>query len=214
MNSIEKITDRITKEAEEYAEETLEKARERAKAILSDANKRAEQIKAEKKKMATFEGEAIISRAASSADILERNILLDAKSVIIDGIYEKAETAISEMDDKRYLDFLTASLDNAIPFLISSEELNDGDGEAGKNGLFLLTLNEKDKMLFGNKLIAYASALVKETGRSILLSPDTPTFSGGLKLRLGNVEANLTLSDLIKASRETTEAEVYGILFR
>ena len=214
MNSIEKITLRITKEAEDYAEDTIQKARERAEAIISDAKKKAEEIRNAKNEKACLEGNAIINRAASSADILERNILLDAKSVIIDGIYEKAEAAVAEMDGERYLSFLTASLSDAISFLASSEDCSEDDEETEKTELFLLTLNKKDKKLFGKKLITFASGLIKETGRKIELSDSCGDFSGGLKLQLGTIEANLTLSALIKASKEETESSVYGILFR
>ena len=214
MNSIEKITKRITEEAESYAAEAKKNAAERAESIISDANKKAEEIKAAYAERAEKESAEVINRAASSADILERNILLDAKSVIIDEVYKKAEKAFSEIDGERYFDFLVRTLKSAIDFLSSAQDSEEEGCEEEKSDLYVLTLNERDGKNHGKKLLASVKTEVSAQKRSIVLSERCGDFSGGLKLSLGNIEASATTEALIKAAKEKTEAEVYGILFR
>lgn len=214
MNSIEKITKRIIEEAESYAVEAKKNATERAESIISDANKKAEEIRAAYAERAEKESAEVINRAASSADILERNILLDAKSVIIDEVYEKAERAFSEIDSKRYFDFLVRTLKGAIEFLTTAQDYGESDYEEENSELYVLTLNENDTEKFGKKLLASVKSEVGAQNRAIVLSEKRGNFLGGLKLSLGNVEASATTEALIKATKEKTEAEVYGILFR
>ncbi len=214
MNSIEKITKRITEEAVSYAVGVKKSASERAESIISDANKRAEEIKSAYAERAEKESDEVINRAASSADILERNILLDAKSVIIDEVYKKAEKAFSEIDGERYFDFLVRTLKGAIDFLSSSQDGEDDGYEEENFELYVLTLNERDREKFGKKLLASVKSEVSAQKRSIALSEKDGDFSGGFKLSLGNIEASATTEALIKAAKEKTEADVYGILFR
>ena len=214
MNGIEKITKRIIDEAECYAAEVKKSAEGRAKDIISDAKKKAEEIKSAYAEKAARESEAIITRAASSADILERNILLDAKSVIIDEVYQKAETAFSEISPESYFDFLVKALKDAIEFL-SAAQTDDGNGEKEDNdGVYLLTLNARDSERLGKKLVASVKSKVTEQDGNIALSESHGDFSGGFKLSLGSIEASATAQALLRAAREKTEADVYGILFR
>ena len=212
MNSIEKITSRITKEAEDYAAEAIKTTKERAQVIISDAKTAAEKHRAEVSEKCKKECDAIINRAASSADILERNILLDAKSVIIDKVFKKAEKEFSEIDCNRYFDFLIKTLNNAIVFFDVSEAENEEETEEDEN-IYILTLNSTDKEKYGKKLLNSVKETVSAQGKSIELSKTPGDFSGGLKLRLGNIEISGTLESLFKAAKEKTEAKVYNILF-
>ncbi len=213
MNSIEKITKRITEEAEGYASEAKKSAKERSESITADANKKAEEIKRSYAERAAKESNAIITRAASSADILERNILLDAKSVIIDGVYEKAEKAFLETAPERYLDFLIRTLRGAIEFLSVAQDGDEDESEEEKSSLYVLTLNARDCEKFGKKLLMSVKAEVSGQGRDIELSESFGDFSGGLNLSLGSTAVSATTKALLKAAREKTEAKVYGILF-
>ncbi len=214
MNSIEKITKRITEEAESYASEAKKSAANRAERIISDANQRATEIKDSYSERAARESDAIITRAASSADILERNILLDAKSLIIDGAYKNAEKAFSEIPEERYFDFLVRTLKGAIEFLSAAEDEEAEEGGEEKNALYLLTLNARDAEKFGKRLLASVKAEVSGQSGNISLSEVVGDFSGGLTLSLGSIEVLATVESLLKAAREKTEADVYGILFR
>lgn len=212
MNSIEKITSRITREAEAYAEEALKTACERAEAIISDARKKAEDIKREYAERAETEAKAVISRAASSADVLERNILLDAKSVMLDDIYKRAEEQLIKADESTYFGFLIKTLKSAVEFLSDSEDCEDCEDDA--SDVYVLTLNAEDGKRFGKQLLDSVGDLLRSQGKRIELDSVNGDFSGGLRLRLGSVEASATVDTLLKAAREKTEADVYGILFR
>ncbi len=209
MNSIEKITSRITREAEAYAEEALKTACERAETIISDAHKKAEDIKREYAERAETEAKAIISRAASSADVLERNILLDAKSVMLDNVYKRAEEQLIKADESTYFGFLTRTLKSAVDFLSDSEDCEDDASD-----VYVLTLNTEDERRFGKQLLDSVSDSVRSQGRRIEFDSVNGDFPGGLTLRLGSITASATLDVLLKAAREKTEADVYGILFR
>ena len=212
MNSIEIITRRITDEADSYADETVKKARERANSILSDARIRAKEIRRSFTEKAVCESNAIINRAASSADILERNILLDAKSVILDQVYQKTLALLTE-DSERYLSLLKSSLKSAISVLASGEDAPENTAEEEKSETFVLSLNEKDRMLFGQRLLTFGENLTRKTERKLILSDTPGTFIGGLSLRLGSIEISATLETIIKTAKEKTEAQVCEILF-
>lgn len=214
MNSIEKITERITEEARVYAAEAIKKANERAAEIISEAEKNAEEIRLAYAERAEKESAAIILRAASSSDVLDRNILLDAKSVMIDEVFKKAVEAFAKTDTARYFDFLVKTLRSCIDFLSSSEEIEEEGYVEENTDLFVLTLSKDDKAAFGKKLISAVKGDISVQNKKMEISEKDGDFSHGLRVCLGNVEVNATLEALMKTAREKTESEVYGILFR
>lgn len=214
MNSIEKITSRIMGEAEEYAAETIKNAKERAGGIISEAKQKAEAIKSSYVERAEKESLAVINRAASSADILERNILLDAKSVIIDGVFEKAKVSFSEVDKGRYFDFLVKMLRTAAVSLTMCQTFDEEEAGEDKNETFVLTLNAVDTAVYGEKLVSSLKKDLLEQNKKMEISDTPGDFLGGLKLRLGNIEVSGTLDTLLRSLKEKKEAEIYSILFR
>jgi len=201
-------------EAEAYAEDSVKKARERADATVSEAKERATDITLSYSEKAEREAAAIIARASSSADILERNILLDAKSLIIDGIYEKAEKELLKLSGEKYFTLLKKNLLLAIESLSVTEYSDEDETEADFSDTFILTLNAVDNAKYGERLIESVKTAVDNLSKSIELSENFGEFSGGLMLRLGNIEISATLDTLIKGVRAKTETDVYSILFR
>ena len=80
---IEKITDRITAEAEAAYDEAVKSAREEASSILAEANSKAEKILADALQRGQLEKENIIKYRKSVADIDAGKILLQKKQEIL-----------------------------------------------------------------------------------------------------------------------------------
>lgn len=212
MNSIENITSKILSDAQNYADGVKANAAVQCGRILEDAKVRADAVYSELKQKGAKECEAVMVRAASSADVLDRNILLDAKSVKIDRAFEAAEKQLSELPRDRYLAFLVRSLSEAMDNIGEAED--DGFGyEPVSPELFTVFLNEKDRTTLGNELISAVAGKAKRMGCRAALSEKSINILGGLIVRRGDVEINASFEMLLKAARDKYVSEVSRILF-
>ena len=212
MNSIESITSKIISDTREYASGVKSNAEAQCKRIIDDARERAEKSYLDLVEKGKKECEAVIVRAASSADVLDRNILLDAKSAKIDQVFEQAGERLSSLDKKRYLDFLERTLKEAIGSIGRAED--DGFGYEVKDpDLFIVFLNKKDRDRLGKELISAAAPYAKKNGCAVALADACADTSGGLIVRRGDVEINATFEILLRDAREKYTAEISRVLF-
>ena len=104
--SIEKITSKIIKEAEDARDEVLADAKEKSDGILAEAKEKAEQhVKAEAER-GRSEKEKIISRRKSVAEIDSRKVLLQKKQELIGQCFDRAIEEILSMEEQAYLQLL------------------------------------------------------------------------------------------------------------
>lgn len=216
MKNIEVITSRILGEAEEYRQ-----------GLLADADKEISLLKkeyaakriafAEKKQEETAgEIEERQSRAVSSAEVAKRNIILAEKARLLDEAYAKAVSTLLSLPEKDYLAFLSGLLADAIDGLCENEKLRAEHGsekEFAACDTLELILNEKDRKAIGNELLAFGSEKAKTIGKSMVLSEKTAQIGGGFLLRVGEVETNCDLNQLVESVRPQTEQAVYAALF-
>lgn len=212
MNNIENITSKILSDAQNYADGVKANAEAQCARMLDEAKARADGIYSALKEKGKKECEAVIVRAASSADVLDRNILLDAKSVKIDRAFEEAEKQLSELPEDRYLPFLVRTLSLAIENI--GEEEDDGFGyEPVSPELFTVFLNERDSASFGKKLVSAVTPKAESIGCRVVLSKENINVLGGLIVRRGDVEINATFEMLLKAAKDQYISEISSILF-
>lgn len=212
MSGIEKITRKITADAENYSAEVKKNADSQAEQMLSEAAARAEKAYGDIISKAARECDAVIARSVSSADILERNILLDAKSTLTEKAFEKALTALSELDAERYSEFLVRKLTEAINAIGDAED--DGYGYDVKDpDLYVVTLNKADTAKYSTMLSDKLSAVVKAKKCRLAFSDKNADIKGGFLLRRGEIEINASFETLIENARGTVTADVCRTLF-
>ena len=119
MTGLNKITERIVGDAEKYANDLLDDAKLRADDIITEAECEGVKIVAESVKSGNAESEKIISRAKSSSVLTERNILLKAKTELIDEAFAKAEEKIAALPYERYKKFIEGCFCEAMADLNS-----------------------------------------------------------------------------------------------
>lgn len=191
--SIEKITSKITGEAEQARSQVLAEAQARQQAILRDAEAKARALIEGERARALAEKEKTIRRRKSVVDIDCRKIILQKKQDLIGQCFDKAADAITSMEEADYLQLLTA--------LGKQTGFTEG----------LLIFNEKEQQAIGEKVAAALNQAVGTQGFQV--SKETRSVRGGYLLQSGKVCINNTVEGLIEENRDQLSPEVAAMLF-
>ena len=193
MNGIEKITARITAEANEAAA-----------AVIAEAEKTAGEIRAAYRKKADEAYEARMNevrlgaeREQRAAKLQSRKDTLALKQSILERAYGRAKEKLLALPEEKYTAFLASQA-----------------GHAAVTGHERIVINSQDRSM-GEAIVRGANAILTERGlpAGLTLSDESGDFSGGLKLREGSVEVNCTVDTLLALSRNSLDAEIAAILF-
>ena len=219
MKGLDKITERILADAKERARVILEEAQSDCRTAAAEYAARADAIAKEIADRAMQEGEQLISRARSTAAMTRRNILLAAKSEMIDETFEAAKKQICDTDYGKYRELLVALLSCALMEQASDERktLAFGD-EVTEFDTFEVLFNENDRARFGESVIEGARRVTErrigaERAAKLRLSAECADIDGGLILRYGDVETNCSLAVLLREMRRDLEGKISAILF-
>ncbi len=219
MTGVEKITDRITADAAKEAQAILSAAEAECRKLAEEYGNRTISERDRISERAQEEGQRIIERAKSTAEMNHRAVLLAAKSALIDEVYEKAREEIRDTDFGKYRELLTALLVSALLELAKSEETSAALGdEAEPYDRIEVLFNRDDREKYGAAVVAEVRRRnERRIGAARLeklcLSEDVAAIDGGLVLRYGNIETNCSLSVLLAEMRRETEGKVASILF-
>ena len=219
MTGVEKITDRIAADAAKEAQATLGAAEVECRKLAEEYGNRTIGERDRVAERAQAEGQRMIERAKSTADMNHRAVLLAAKSALIDEVYEKARAKILDTDFGKYRELLTALLVSALLELAKSEETSAALGdETEPYDRIEVLFNHDDREKYGAAVVAEVRRRNERrigTARleKLCLSEDTAAIDGGLVIRYGNIETNCSLSVLLAEMRRETEGKVASILF-
>lgn len=191
--SIEKITSKITCDAEKAAEAVRAEAAEKCDEIIRAAEARAEEILAAGERRSAEDKEKLIIRKKSVADIDGRKMILETKQKLIGRCFDLAVDKIVSLEKDRYIAFLTALV----------KKTGEKEGE--------LILNPSDRSRLGEELISALGTEIE--GCRITLSTETRNIRGGFLLKKGLVYMNGTVETLIEEAREELAGEVASQLF-
>lgn len=191
--SLEKITSKITGEAEAVRAQLLAEAEAERDGILSRAEKEAADLIAAEEARGLSEKEKMISRRKSVADIDCRKLILQKKQELISQCFEKAVDAMVSMDETAYLKLLTAL----------------GVKTGRKEGLLIFNKTEKERI--GQKLADALNAAVD--GGAFSVAEETRNLRGGYLLQSGKVYINNSMEALVEEHRDGLRADVYAVLF-
>lgn len=194
MSGIDRITEKILNQAKLQAENTVSHANEEAVKNRQNLEKRFERTLEHEHKRAEAKGKEAAGRIIANTSLEGRKSRLAARQEIVDRVFEEVKTRLAGLPEKEYLDFLCSL---AIPFLSKDDNT--------------LILSEKDADSIGEKLVGML--MDKSKGMKIGLSDERARTAGGLIVKSGDIQINLTLEAMTRVEREKLETEVVGILF-
>ena len=194
MNGIEKITARITQDAQAEIDRILADAREQAAQITAryqaQADAEAQSLAARNEKAAAEREERLVSVAQMEA----RKVALAAKQEMVEQVYRRALEKLRTMPQEQYTDVLAALLVQASA---------TGTEEA------IFSAEDRDKA--GKAAVAKANGQLPKGGLTV--SRETRNIAGGFILKDNNVEVNCTFDTLVRLQRAETAGAVAKKLF-
>ena len=221
INGLNKITDKILSEAQAKADKILAEAKAECDRINAEYAERAEKIRSEISTEAEKGGMEYVARIRSTAATSTRNLLLQTKSDLIDGVFSSVLEQTRNLELQKYNEILIGLLSAALLEQMDSEETSRtlyGEEEALAPESYEVLFNQRDRDRSGKAVIegvkAHLSGKVAAEKLSRLsLATETANIDGGLILRCGNVESNCSFSILFAQLRESLESEVARALF-
>lgn len=190
--SIEKITEKIISEAQEYAESAVADARNQEEDIIAKALKEADKILLNVQNNIKTESDKVFSRRNSLAQLETRKMLLQAKQDAVNECFERAINEIYNMEEEKYINLLVNIL----------FDIGVRSGE--------VIFNKKDSETVGEKVVALAN----EKGNDFRLSEKTIDAKGGFKVVSGKVEITATIESIIDDIKEEVTPDVVKALFK
>ena len=193
MNGIEKITQRITAEAQAEIDRVLGEARAEAEKITAkyqaQADSEAAELDAKNKKAAAEREE----RLAGTAQMEARKAALAAKQEMVEKAYELALKKLCSLPEEKYVDVLAKLL-----------------SQASATGKEEVIFSAKDRSKAGKAAVEKVN---KDGKKQLTLSGETRSIPGGFILRSEKVEVNCAFDTLVRLQKADTAGEVVNKLF-
>ena len=221
INGLNKITDKILSEAQAKANKILADAQAECDRINAEYAERAEKIRSEISGEAEKGGMEYVARIRSTAATNKRNLLLQTKSDLIDGVFAGVLEQTRNLELQKYNEILIGLLSAALLEQIESEETSRnlyGEEDALAPEVYEVVFNQRDRDRSGKAVIEgvqkhLTGKVSAEKLARLSLATQTANIDGGLVLRCGNVESNCSLAILFAQLREGLESEVARTLF-
>lgn len=221
IKGLEKITDKIIADAAAEAERIRSDAKARCEQISAEYRDRAVKRREEMTEIIQREATSQVTRAKSSAEMQKRNLLLAAKSDLVDGVFRGAWDAMKGLSDEAYTALLAGILSAALLEQLETERSSmalNGEDAVEIPEKYEVLLNQNDRTRCGEALITsvcrkLAPKASKEALGRLVLSPKTVPIDGGVILRCGDVEINGSFELLFAQLRSELETEVSSALF-
>ena len=193
MNGIERITQRISADAQAEMDRVLGEARAEAEKITAkyqaQAAAEAADLDARNKKAAAEREE----RLAGTAQMEARKAALAAKQEMVEKAYELALQKLCSLPEEKYAAVLAGLLI-----------------QASSTGKEEVIFSEADRRKVGKAAVEKAN---QEGGKNLTLSGETRSIPGGFILRSGSVEVNCAFDTLVRLQKAETAGDVVKKLF-
>ncbi|MBQ7334978.1 MAG: V-type ATP synthase subunit E [Clostridia bacterium] len=221
INGLEKITDKILAEAQARADRILADAQAECDRISADYAARAEEIRTRLSEEAERVGMDHVSRTKSAVATNKRNLLLQTRSELIDGVFDEALTGVLRLSTEQYTELLIGLLSAAMMEQLEAEHTSRtlyGEEDAMEPEKYEVLLNQRDRDRCGRAVVEgvqkkLGGKVSAEKLAKLTLGGKAVAIDGGLILRCGDIEANCSLSLLFAQLREELEADVSHALF-
>lgn len=193
MNGIEKITQRISADAQGEIDRVLGEARAEAEKITAryqaQADAEAADLDARNQKAAAEREE----RLAGTAQMEARKAALAARQEMVERAYELALQKLCSLPEEKYAAVLAGLLI-----------------QASSTGKEEVIFSDKDRRKVGKAAVEKAN---RDGGKKLTLSGETRSILGGFILRSENVEVNCAFDTLVRLQKAETAGEVVKKLF-
>lgn len=221
INGLNKITDKILSEAQATADKILADAEAECDRINAEYAERAEKIRTDISTEAEKGGMEYVARIRFTAATSKRNLLLQTKSDLIDGVFAGVLEQTRTLELEKYNEILIGLLSAALIEQLEAEDISRnlyGEEEALAPEHYEVIFNQRDRDRCGKAVIEGAQKHLSgkvpaEKLSRLTLATQTAAIDGGLILRCGNVESNCSLALLFAQLRNSLEAEVAHTLF-
>ena len=226
MNGIEKITARISADADQEIAQLQAQAKQQADAILKESAAQAEALSEEILARGRKAADERLERLQSAAQMEKRKLKLAAKQEVLGEAFTAALKRLCDMPDGAYIELLARLAVQASSTgrekLIFSLKDRSRVGKAVVVAANEVLLKERAPELpssvadtavgaFLGKVMNNTTAIVTGTGLS--LSEETRNIMGGFVMVDGDIEINCTFETLVRLQREQLEKEVAQVLF-
>lgn len=222
MTGLEKITAKIISDAENDAKKTVDAAVSEGQRIEREFLERAARARDDMVSYAESEASNRIARIKSAMALEQRNVVLAAKSELIDEAFALAKKDIAEMDGKKYIELISDILSSVMlgqGKAVEAELRDYGDAELEAVDKYEVIFNESDREKYGAAIVDAAKINItghngKPYADKLVLSEKTADIDGGFILSYGDVSVNCSVSMLLANLRSSCEGIVYKTLFK
>ena len=158
MTGLEKVTGKIIADAEADARATLAAAQADCEAADAAAAAKTEADCDGLRESAGREGESLIRRAKSAAEMARRDVLLETRSGLVEEAYRQAEKEIRDLPADKYAALLTGMLKAALRRQLEDEQESMRlYGENITPAAYEILLNARDRKTYGQQLLTDAA---------------------------------------------------------
>ncbi|WP_300381979.1 V-type ATP synthase subunit E [Clostridium sp.] len=195
MASVNNLTSKILKDAEERKESILASGEEEKEKILSKKLAKAKELEEEIIKKAKVEAKSKKRRILSSASLKVRNDKLTVKQEVIKEVFEKSVEKLSLISGNELLTFIRESI-------LTLGVIGDQTMILNKSGMDFVDLTFMYEL----------NQALGEKG-NIKLSQEVGDFKGGFILEKDGIQINNTFEALVSSLSDELEFEVARALF-
>lgn len=195
MKGINKITERITQNAEQEIAAIIRESQSKADDITARYTEAARKESIEILSRGQAAAEERMERLAGVAMLDSRKLELSVKQEMLNLVFDTAFERLNRLGEEEYIALLAKLA-----------------AKASHNGKEEILLSKEDRVRAGEKIVQIANGLIPGGG-SLTLAADTRTIKGGLILRDGDIETNCTFESLIRLLKSEKSTELAGILF-
>jgi V/A-type H+-transporting ATPase subunit E len=195
MNGIEKITQRITADAQSEIDQILADARKSADAVTARYQAQADREAAERRTRNEKAAAEREERLVSVAQMEARKVTLSAKQEMVEQAFALALKKLCSLPDASYIETTAKLMAQAAP-----------------DGVGTVIFSEQDRQRVGKLAVEAANGLLGQKGH-LTLSDETRPIQGGFILVSGDVEVNCTFETLVRLQRGAMSGEVAKLLF-
>ena len=195
MNGIDKITGRISEDAQREIDAIQAQAAQQAGDITARYQAQAQRESGEIVERGRRNADERVERLASVAQLEARKLELAAKQEMIAKAFDLAMEQLLDLPESEYVALL-ASL----------------AAKASVTGKETVILSQKDRTRYGKQVVTQANE--KLGGAHLTLSEQGRPIKGGRMLADGDVEVNCTFETLVRLQKGALEQQVAQVLFQ
>lgn len=198
MNGIEKITERIKKEAELEVAAVADEAKAQCEKILAAYKEQADAAYWRIVEAGRQEADHLVELRKGAAQTDSKKRMLQLKQEMVAEAFDKATEKLLNLPEAEYKKFLVTMAVRA-----------SGTGDEK------LVFSAADRDKYGADVVAAANEILAAAGKTaeLTLADECRNIEGGLVLSGGKIETNCSIETLIELRRSELAPEVAKLLF-